>query len=128
MKVKKWISYKEAEKYKEVIGGMGGWFNAGHIFAGYQKGQRWKDYITIYNKKGVPYAEAIRQSILENNYRLMGNEHQESPNGVPFFEDNTVALFSLRGWGDLMAAIWSEKENKDYHYMDFYHRTTKETL
>jgi hypothetical protein len=31
-----------------------------------------------------------------------------------------VATFSYRGWGDIMAAIWSEEENKDYNYMDFY--------
>ena len=39
---------------------------------------------------------------------------------MPLFSDGKVATFSFRGWGDLMAAIWSEAEDKDYGYMDFY--------
>jgi hypothetical protein len=37
------------------------------------------------------------------------------------FSDGSVATFSLRGWGDLLAAVYSERDNKDYCYMDFYY-------
>ncbi len=36
------------------------------------------------------------------------------------FNDGTAGMFSFRAWGDLMAAIWAEHENRDYGYMDFY--------
>ena len=116
MNVKKWISYKKAESYKKIvhITGLGGWLNYD------QKGLRWKDYLKVYDHKAHPYLEAIRQSVLENNIRITGEQHQYGPNGVPLFEDNRVAIFSYRGWGDLMAAIWSDAEDKDYSYTDFY--------
>ena len=47
-------------------------------------------------------------------------EHQNDDHGVPKSDDDTVGLFSFRSWGDLMAAIWSEEEDKDYDYLNFY--------
>ncbi len=114
MKVIKWISEKESEGKKESIGGMGGWFNFK------ETGLRWKDYIEIWQDIAKPYAGAIRESVVKNKLRLTGNDHQYSGSGVPLFEDDTIGSFSFRGWGDIMAAIWSEEENKDYNYMDFY--------
>ena len=49
-----------------------------------------------------------------------GDWHQNDPKGVPVFNDGTVAMFSFRAWGDLMAALWAEHEDCDYSYMDFY--------
>lgn len=122
MKVIRWISRRESEKYKKSIGGLGGWFNAGYIHEDQkdQKGQRWKDFIEIWKEEVRPYFEAIRESVLEKRIKMTGEEHQYGLDGIPLFEDNTVGCFSFRAWGDLMAAIWSEKENKDYTYMDFY--------
>jgi len=115
MKVKEWIAYIDIEEYKEApCGGMGDWFNWK------EKGQRWKDYIELCEPEAVPYLEAIRSSVLEKKLKITGQQHQFIENGVPLFEDNTVALFTFRGWGDLMAAIWSEEEDIDYDYMDFY--------
>ena len=114
IKVKKWIADKDAHFKDAPCGGLGGWFGFN------EKGQRWKDYIEIWKTVAVPYVEAIRKSVLENNLRITGEEHQHSGSGVPLFNDNTIACFSYRGWGDLMAAIWSEEEDKDYCYMDFY--------
>lgn len=112
MRVINWISYEETSEYKENnIGGLGGFF---------QKGMRWKDYIESFIPECSSYIEALRQSIVENNIKICGDEHQYGSEGVPVFEDNTVATYSYRAWGDLMAAIWSEEENKDYSYMDFY--------
>ena len=110
-----WIADEDSDGFEEAqCGGLGGWF-------GFKKsGQRWKDYIEIWKPVAVPYLEAIRKSVVKNKLKLTGEEHQRSGCGVPLFNDNTVASFSYRGWGDLMAAIWSEEENKDYSYMDFY--------
>lgn len=115
MKVTSWISYEEAQSYPDnKIGGMGGWFNF------HEKGQRWKDYIGIFEPQAHIHIEALRESIIENNIRTGGDDHQQSDNGVPLFSDGTVATYSYRAWGDLMAAVWSEVEDKDYNYMDFY--------
>lgn len=115
MKVIDWISYDEACKLPESVGGMGGFFNWD------KKGMRWKDYIERFNDVAKPYLEAIRESVISLNIRKGGNWHQSSSHdGCPLFEDNTSATFSYRAWGDLLAAIWSEHEDKDYDYMHFY--------
>lgn len=111
MKVIDWIAYDGSDKYKESIGGMGGFF---------QRGMRWNEFIERYVDEYKPYYEAIRQDVIEKGIRITGAGHQYSENGVPLFEDNTIGAFSYRAWGDLMAAIWSEHEDMDYSYMDFY--------
>jgi hypothetical protein len=111
MKVKGWISYDDADELTSSVGGMGGWF---------QNGLRWKDYIETANFLQVPYFEAIRKEIIAKGIRYTGQEHQYSDSGVPVFDDGTCGSFSFRAWGDLMAAIWSTEEDKDYCYMDFY--------
>lgn len=111
MKVVDWIAYADCENYTDSVGGLGGFF---------KDGMRWKDFIGSYTDKAKPYYEAIRQDVIKKGIRITGERHQYSDNGVPLFEDNTVGTFSYRAWGDLMAAIWSEHEDKDYCYMDFY--------
>ena len=118
IKVIKWISYEDAEILSKIgmlkennIGGLGGWFQDGH---------RWKDYIRRFKREAHPYQEALRREIIEKNIKYTGEEHQELSQGVPVFSDFTMATYSYRGWGDLMAAIWSTEENKDYSYVDFY--------
>ncbi len=107
-----WIDYSEVEDgFEESIGGFGGFFVGG---------MRWKDYIEQYNEKGAEYAEALRAGVLERKLKYNGSEHQNSIEGVPVFSDGTIATFSFRAWGDLIAAVWSEEENIDYSYMDFY--------
>lgn len=118
IRVIKWISYENAMKLIDLdvlkdnkIGGLGGWF---------QNGNRWKDYKNVFKKEAHPYQEALRREIIEKNIRYCGNDHEELHDGVPVFSDFTVATYSYRGWGDLMAAIWATQENKDYSYIDFY--------
>ena len=112
IRVKDWISWKDSGHLKGSFGGMGGFI---------QHGMRWKDYLGDQDPKGLVYAEALRKEIVEKKIKTNGYEHQsENCNGVPVFSDNTCARFSMRAWGDLLAAIWSEEENKDYCYMDFY--------
>lgn len=114
IEVVRWISGADADKYPEAFGGLGGWFNFK------QKGQRWKDYIENVKEEYHPYAEALRREILRRKLREGGDWHQHSEEGTPVFSDETVANFSYRAWGDLLAAVWSEEENRDYHYMNFY--------
>ncbi len=112
--VTEWISLDEADAYRISVGGLGGFFNFE------TKGMRWKDFIDRFHVDHRMYYEAIRVSVLENRYRFTGGEHQHGPGGVPLFDDDSVGSFSYRGWGDLMAAIWSEEEDVDYSYVDFY--------
>jgi len=114
IKVIEWISEKDCADKDVSIGGLGGWFNFN------EKGKRWKDYLDATKKELHPYCEAIRKSVIEKKLRTTGDQHQHSGSGVPLFNDDTIGSFSYRAWGDLMAAIWSEEEDKDYNYMDFY--------
>mgnify|MGYP005754663771 FL=1 len=118
IKVIKWISYDDAQELISMdilkdnnIGGLGGWF---------KEGDRWLDYKNVFKEFAHPYQEALREAIIDRNLKYCGNDHQELDDGVPVFSDFTVATYSYRAWGDLMAAIWSTAENKDYSYIDFY--------
>lgn len=113
MRVISFITYEESENFEEIgVGGMGGFF---------QNGMRWENYIDRFNDEGKMIVEAIREAIVANNIRCTGETHQHSDyNSVPLFENNKVATYSYRGWGDLMAAIWSTEEDENYNYMDFY--------
>jgi|GEM_PF-4015205 len=48
-----WISWREAEKKEEAIGGMGGFFNAGLIHEDQKDrvGMRWDDYVAKTKQK-----------------------------------------------------------------------------
>ena len=111
MKVTKWVSYGDAEGLDDHCGGMGGFFD---------HGMRWKDYVKAFKEEARPYLEALREAIIDKGLRITGSQHQHSPDGVPIFDDGSCGTFSYRAWGDLMAAVWSEVEDKDYCYMDFY--------
>lgn len=123
--VEKWISYQESEGMPEsptpIFGGFFG-FNAiaSNGETGIKEGERWKDYINSFVDDSRPYLEALRKSVLDKKRKYTGEEHQNAKDGVPLFSDGTVCTMSWRAWGDLMAAIWSEEEGKDYCYMDFY--------
>lgn len=120
--VEKWISYEEADGKPESCGGLGGWFGRDYETGEWRKknGHRWADYIRRMGEAELPYLEAIRKDVVERKVRYNGRDHQNEDDGVPMFSDGSVGTFSYRAWGDLMAAIWSTEENKDYCYMDFY--------
>jgi hypothetical protein len=94
------------------VGGLGGWF---------KDGDRWEDYITQCDPHLRPYIEAIKVSVLASGRFICGNEHQDSDDGTPLFDDGTVGGFSFRAWGDLMAAIATLYDGQDHHYMEFYY-------
>lgn len=112
IEVWRWTSGEACEKEgRDDIGCMGGFF---------QDGMRWKDYL---ERGGLPdeYAEAMRRAVIKDNIRKDGGWHQMNDKGIPLFTDGKCALMSLRAWGDLLAAIWSEHDGCDYDYLDFYY-------
>lgn len=107
-----WVSYGSVELLDlPDLGGWGGWI---------EHGQRWADYIDDIEAAKTPYFEALRQAILARGLRRGGDWHQSSAAGVPVFDDGSVATFTYRAWGDLLAAIWADADSRDYSYVDFY--------
>jgi hypothetical protein len=115
--VVRWVSYVEAEDMKECgVGGLGGWFG------GRGKDRhphRWKDYLDVWEPEVHPYCEALRVEIVRRDIKEGGFWHQGDTECVPVFDDGTVATFSFRAWGDLLAAVWSEADNEDHSYCEF---------
>ncbi|MEM8705290.1 MAG: hypothetical protein AAGE98_02455 [Actinomycetota bacterium] len=68
---------------------------------------------------GLPqeYKDALRVA----GRRISGSDHQRLGDGVPVFNDGTAICDGWRGWGRLMAEIWSDVEA--YDYIDFYGST-----
>lgn len=106
-----WIHWGDVDKSADDIGGLGGFFN---------NGMRWTDYLKEMPDTYAPHFEALREAIVERGLREGGDWHQNHPEGVPIFSDGSVATFSYRAWGDLLAATWSEHDGADYNYMSFY--------
>lgn len=113
MKLVKWITTEDAcDKEENGLGGIGGFF---------ADGMRWKDYLNKYKKDAWPMLEQLRASIIKHRIRCTGEMMQESGCCVvPLWDNGKVDTYSWRGWGDLMAAVWSEEDNQDYSYMTFY--------
>ncbi len=63
--------------------------------------------------------EIIKKEIIDKGYKFSGEEHQNSPYGVPVLSDGTCFRASMRCWGYIMAMAYSTEEKK-YTYMDFY--------
>ena len=110
LRVVRWTSVDECRDAPCPFGGWGGWFGA-------KGAQLWADYVGVLDPTAVPYAEALRAEILRLNIKRGGDWHQI--HGVPVFSDGTAAVFSMRAWGDFMAAVWSTPE-LPLKYMDFY--------
>lgn len=139
--VAQWVAYDSGDP-PAIVGGLGGWFGSEglraatvrhhenvdldpwELAAGYARPRdvqhRWKDYLESYEPDTHEHLEAIRAAVLARGYYTSGGEHQSADDGVPLFSDGTAATYSMRGWGDLMAAIRSEQLNEHRHYMDFY--------
>lgn len=111
IKVGGFISYEDADGLPDS--GIGG-------FGGIVDGWPWSRYEETFNEDGIEYIRALRDYIIENNIKRGGDWHQNSESGVPLFSDGTVAIYSYRAWGDLMAAIWGDIDGEPYSYMDFY--------
>jgi hypothetical protein len=80
----------------------------------------WLAYVMQYPAQWHPHVEAVRQSILDQGIWAGGDWHQESAHGVPMLSDGHFFCFSWRGWGGLLAAVWSSELGEHFTYMDFY--------
>lgn len=111
VRVVRWVSFEEASKLKESVGGLGG----------VRACMTWRQYLGMWLPRVHPYLEAIRTKVLQRKIKRGGNWHQDR--GCPVFSDGTCASFSMRAWGDLMAAIWNTAEKRGrarrYMYTDF---------
>lgn len=106
------VSWKEEDvpKDSDPIGWWGGFF---------EEGMRWQDYLDAFDTKVHPYLEVARKSAVNNKIRATGEQHQYD--GItPVFSDGRCFQMTYRAWGDFMAAVWSEEEDRDMSYMDFY--------
>lgn len=104
-----YIRYEDGEGMEENLSTFGGMF---------ENGMRWEDYQATWKDSAYPHLFALRKSIIELEIRHGGDWHQRE--GCPVYSDGSVTRMSMRAWGDLLAAIWSTEDNKDYNYMDFY--------
>jgi hypothetical protein len=95
-------------------------FNLSDLGAGNQIAPNWAAYLVDYAVEWHPHLDAIRQSIIENKVWAGGDWHQYSAHGVPVLSDGHFLGCSYRGWGGLLAAIWTSELEKHFTYMDFY--------
>lgn len=116
--VVRWISPGESEGKEVAFGGLGGWFNSGPTWNA--SGHCWQDYLASWKEVVRPYCEALRREVVRLNLRRGGDWHQQAEEGTPLFSDGKIASFSMRAWGDLLAAIWTATDGRPYNYMDFY--------
>ena len=112
-RVIKWISYESAERLEGVVdvGGWGGFMT---------EEMGWADYIGEFTPRFAAYHEVLKGAILARGLCRGGDWHQSAADGVPLFDDGAIGTFSFRGWGDLMAAVWSGVDGRGYGYMHFY--------
>ena len=126
MKIQKWITYEEAEgKEENGLGGIGGWFGYDKLNRDAQgrwtmAGHRWQNYLDHFKPEAHQMLEELYRSIVANKIRCTGEEHQNGALSVPLWDNGKVDTYSMRSWSDLMAAVWSNEDGKDYGYMDFY--------
>lgn len=107
-----WGSYDQA-----TLGGasdIGGWGGS------MENGMRWADFLADVDPALIGHYEALRRAIVARGLCRGGDWHQNAADGVPVFDDGAVATFSMRGWGDLLAGVWSTEDGRDRKYMDFY--------
>jgi hypothetical protein len=112
MKIVERLSNVEITKYPISLQVTnGGFFNI------QKSGMRWKQYINNWkNIMDIERLETIRTYIVVNKIKSFNRGF----NDVNFlFDDDTVAIFSFRSWGDIVAATWSQEDDKDYNYLLF---------
>lgn len=83
------------------------------------------------NAQGEEFREIMQligDEVVKHGYSFSGQDHQNELTGVPVFSDGTCLRASMRSWGYIMAAIYSEIEGKEIAYMDYYMDSYKEKL
>lgn len=93
-----WLSFDEAKALNlpAAVHSMGG------IDASLTRAQ----YLADFYPAAHPYIEAIWRA-LDDVGVISGAAHQEIR--TPVFSDGTTGAFSMRAWGDLVAAWWNDR-------------------
>ena len=80
------------------------------------------DYPTIImdNNDIGSVVNLIKKEIIEKDYVVSGEEHQNSITGVPVFSNGTCFRASMRAWGAIMASCYEGPGGMQLSYMDFY--------
>ena len=86
----------------------------------FQKGMRWNNFLEFYDANLHKSLEAIRSSIINSQEKRDWDWHSSSMNGIPRLNNGYFFGASSDRWGDLLAAVWSEHDNKDYSYTSFF--------
>jgi uncharacterized protein CbrC (UPF0167 family) len=61
--------------------------------------------------------ELVKEHCRRKNIRITGTKHQEKY--LPIIDEKYVFLLSMRGWGSLMAELWSEVDGVQYEYANW---------
>ena len=88
------------------------------IYGGFKGNMNWKYYLTGFESDMHERLESIKHYV-DVFYSDMINEFRSTRFCEKYFflfDDNFAISFTLRTWGDFMAAY----ENKDQTYLDFY--------
>lgn len=118
LKVTDWIEFGSGRE-EAPIGDSGGCFNSNLVHKKEEPTTMvWQDYLDIHDVEAYPYLNALKKEIESNNLHISADDHQYRKK-VPLFSDGKVGEFTLRSWGDLMAAIYSTKQ-KPISYVEYY--------
>ena len=92
-------------------------------FGGWVEGEGWPAFIDDIREPHQAHYEALRRSIVRNRIweEAYWHQGQDGEAHIPVFSDGTVGSFTLRSWGDLLAAVWNTALGRsDLGYMSFY--------
>ena len=121
LSVIKWDGPPEVYRGNALSGFRRGWFGFGPEGEGLRCPHRWQDFLDDLVEPAIPYAEALRASVVKRQMRGPGSWHAKytANKSIPYFSDNTLTIMEQSCWANFMAAVWSEAEDKDYTWRDF---------
>jgi hypothetical protein len=88
------------------------------VYGGFKGQMNWSYYLTGFDKSLIERLESIKEFV-----KVFWDEIEDDFKSIRFcetyfflFEDNFAISFTVRSWGDFMAAV----ENKNRTYKEFY--------
>lgn len=125
-----WTDYDDPVEDCPHLPSMGGWFGfkneeTGPAVSGKEVSHRWADYIDGWDSESRACAEAARAALLERwpeGFPPGGFWHQGQTGDtdtVPLGACGGKITMSMRAWGDFVAAVMSERDDKDHTYVEF---------
>ena len=84
------------------------------------EGMRWGDYVNYFKPESRPHLEELREAVIDNHIFCNSWKYQRELMACPLFDDGTSVTYSRVAWANLMAAVWSSEDDKDYTTQDFF--------